>query len=137
MSTLFSGRTILKVATLLFGLCAAIWIILEGQLWRAVGMGTFAAALLIGSLLSRLVLDRRLSRIQIVAVCSLAGLLFGFGSGFFTLSAMTIKTGLHGHGPEFTREQISWVVHQMPRWSLAGLVGGLGSAGVFLSFREQ
>jgi hypothetical protein len=54
------------------------------------------------------------------------GLLFGLGSGLLTLVFMAVKTGLHAHGPEFTIQQIRWVIQQIPLWTIAGLLAGLG-----------
>ena len=53
------------------------------------------------------------------------GLIFGA----LTLAFMAIKTGLHGHGPEFAPDEISWVISQMPLWAMFGFLvgGGLGA----------
>ena len=50
----------------------------------------------------------------------------GLGFGLLTLLIMAVKTGLHGHGPEFSPAEISWVIDQIPLWSLVGLLAGLG-----------
>jgi hypothetical protein len=54
------------------------------------------------------------------------GLFIGLGSAFMTLILRAVKTGLHGHGPEFSQAEIEWVIGQIPLWTLAGLIAGLG-----------
>jgi hypothetical protein len=41
---------------------------------------------------------------------------------------MAVKTGLHAHGPEFSPSQIAWVMGQVPWWTSAGLLAGVGLA---------
>jgi hypothetical protein len=50
----------------------------------------------------------------------------GLVAGPMMLIFMSLKTGLHAHGPEFTAAQITWVLRQIPLWSLAGLSAGIG-----------
>jgi hypothetical protein len=57
---------------------------------------------------------------------AVTGLLFGLGSSLLTLVLMAVKTGLHAHGPEFTPNEINWILQQVPLWSAAGLLAGLG-----------
>ena len=59
-------------------------------------------------------------------VTAVFGALLGLGSALFTLLFMAVKTGLHAHGPEFTAEEVNWVVQQIPLWTVVGLLGGLG-----------
>ena len=63
------------------------------------------------------------------------GLALGAGTALMTLFLMAVKTGLHGHGPEFTMAEVGAVGQQLPLWSLVGLLGGLG-VGVLLIARS-
>jgi hypothetical protein len=65
--------------------------------------------------------------------CAILGLLFGI----LSLALMAIKTGLHGHGPEFTPDEITWVISQMPLWGLFGLLVGAGLAALAAGFNSR
>jgi hypothetical protein len=61
----------------------------------------------------------------------------GLGCALLGLALMAIKTGLHGHGPEFTAAEIEWLVGQIPVWTAAGVPAGLGLGMLILAFRRQ
>lgn len=117
---------VLKWATILVAAYGAIWIALEGNLVRVTVLGCAVALLLVGALFRRWVAGRRFAIGLWVVVCAALGTLAGFSSAILTLIFMALKTGLHAHGPEFDALQIGWVVQQIPWWTSAGLLAGLG-----------
>lgn len=126
----------LKVATILWGLYGAVWISLEGDLQRVGLLGVWTTAVSLGHLLQKYGGERPLSLRKWLAVTAVSGLLLGLGSGLLTLAFMALKTGLHAHGPEFTAAEITWVVGQLPLWSVAGVSGGAG-LGLLIAARSQ
>lgn len=115
-----------KPAVVVIGLYAAVWLALEGALWRDI---LFAAAvLLLGGayLVGRRWSSRSFSAGRVVAGATAAGLAFGLGLVALVLCLMALKTGLHAHGPEYTRQEIVWVWSQLPVWGGAGALAGLG-----------
>ncbi len=116
----------LRGATLLLGVLLLAWVAPEGRLWLETGLGALTTAVLLAHLFQHFLGGRVLSVGAWVGVTAVFGLLFGLGSALFTLFLMAAKTGLHGHGPEFTPAEINWAWNQIPLWSLAGLLGGLG-----------
>ena len=123
----FPGRRpYLKWLTAVYILYALIWIPLEGNLVRVVVMGVGTTAVALAHLAQRFLGGKTLTRTQWLGATAVLGLLLGLGSSLLTLLFMAVKTGLHAHGPEFTLQQITWVWQQLPLWSLAGLISGLG-----------
>jgi len=116
----------LKAATILLGLYAAVWISLEGALSQVVVMGAGVAAVAAGHLLQKYLGGRRLPVSRWLVVMAATGLSTGLSSSVLTLIFMAVKTGLHAHGPEFTPAEIAWVLNQIPLWTIAGLLAGLG-----------
>ena len=116
----------LKFITVLMGIYAAIWISLEGALWRVMLMGVGATAVSLLHLLQKYGGGRVISWPRWLGLTAIIGLLFGLGSSLLTLVFMAIKTGLHAHGPEFTLQEIQWVSQQTPLWAAVGLLIGLG-----------
>ena len=110
----------------LFGVYAAVWISLEGALWPVVVMGVGVTAVSLGHIAQKYLGGRTLSARQWVGVTAVTGLLLGLFSGLTILIFMAVKTGLHAHGPEFTPEQIAWVIRQTPIWAAAGMLAGSG-----------
>jgi hypothetical protein len=107
-------------------LFAFVWIALEGAMSNAVGMGAGTTAVLLAYLAQYFLGGREFSARQWWGITAVLGLLFGVGSGLLTLLFMAVKTGLHAHGPEFTPQEINWVMQQIPLWSVVGLLAGLG-----------
>lgn len=69
---------------------------------------------------------RTLSSRRWLLLAAASGGLMGLTLGLLALLFMAMKTGLHGHGPEFSPAEINWVLGQLPLWTAAGLSAGLG-----------
>lgn len=68
----------------------------------------------------------------------LVGMLAGFAVTPLALFLMAFKTGLHGHeSPDFTAEQIYFVISRTPVWGFAGLLLGLGSGMLHLAVLDS
>jgi hypothetical protein len=102
------------------------WIALEGNLALDVVLSGWAMALMAAWGVGWLSARRSLSTARGLAVSGAAGFLAGVGTALMTLFLMAFKTGLHGHGPEYTPEQIAWVWGQVGLWVVVGLLAGLG-----------
>lgn len=102
-----------------------VWIALEGSRTTVVlmGIGTTTIALL--HLAQRL---RGLGKWQKVVGLAAGGGIGGLAAVGLTLIFMSVKTGLHAHGPEFSAADIGWVIDQSLLWTIVGglLGGGLG-----------
>ena len=118
----------LKPVLVLFAVYTAVWIALEGELWRVVVMGVGSTAVSLSYGWQKWLGGRLVDGWKWWGVTAVTGLLFGLGSGLFSLVFMAVKTGLHAHGPEFTPAEINWVLQQIPTWAVAGLLAGLGLA---------
>ncbi len=116
----------LRVSFILMGVYTAVWIALEGELWRVVLMGVGWTAVSLGYSWQKWLGGRMVSGWRWWGVTAVTGLLLGLGSSLLTLAFMALKTGLHAHGPEFTPAEINWILQQSPLWSAAGLFAGLG-----------
>ncbi len=117
----------IKPFAVLVGIYSAVWITLEGKLWQAVLMGVMVTILSLGHLFQHFYGGKRISTTRLLVSMSIFGIFAGAGAGLFTVIFMTIKTGLHAHGPEFSLEEIHWVTGQILFWMIAGLLGGLGT----------
>jgi hypothetical protein len=115
----------LKAGLILLAVYVVVWIPLEGNLWRALLLGVWSCAVGLGHLIQQHLGGRSFSAWPWIGLWAGSGLLLGLGSGVLTLAAMAMKTGLHNHGPEFSRAEISWVIAQTPVWTGAGLLVGL------------
>ncbi len=111
---------------LFWAIFAFLWMALEGNLQRAVVFGVYS------TLMALVYARRRLGgwggrggASTVLATATWGGL-WGLASGLITLLLMAVKTGLHAHGPEFSAMEVAWVGQQIPLWSLAGFVGGIG-----------
>jgi len=116
----------LRGITAVYALFAFVWIALEGAMTNAVGMGVGITAVLLAYLAQYFLGGREFPARRWWGITAVGGLLFGLGSGLLTLLFMAVKTGLHAHGPEFTPQEITWVINQIPLWSVVGLLAGLG-----------
>ncbi len=110
----------------LLGVYSAVWMSLEGALWRVVIMGAGVTAVTLSHFLQKYGGGHIVSTRKWVMITAVTGLLFGLLSGPMTLIFMAVKTGLHAHGPEFTPDQITWAIHQIPIWTTVGFLAGLG-----------
>jgi len=54
--------------------------------------------------------------------------------GPLVLSLMVLKTGLHGHGPEFIPEEINWVLNRIPMFMILGTLISSGLGALFAGF---
>lgn len=116
----------LPAAAIIWTLGAVAWIAPEGNLTLDVILAVTGAALVVLWWVGRWFGGRVLPLPGWVAMASLAGLAWGVGAGGLVLVLMSLKTGLHAHGPEYSRTEIAWVWSQIPVWMGAGLLVGLG-----------
>lgn len=104
----------------------AVWISLEGTLWRVVLMGMATTILIVGYWVQRTVGGKTVSRGVGLLVTAVSGLILGAGSGLLSFVFMAVKTGLHAHGPEFSQAEVAWVWNQLPLGTAVGLLIGVG-----------
>ncbi len=116
----------LKWIAILWALTVAAWAVLEGGFWQTILLGVLSCIVLLGHLVNRVLAGKTLALGGWLAVSAVLGALLGLGSAFLILFLMAIKTGLHAHGPEFSSQEVAWVLQQMSFWTLAGLLGGFG-----------
>lgn len=116
----------LKWFTIVAAIFGVIWISLEGGLWQVILMATLVVLASAGFIFQRFFGGHQLSRSSWLMVTTLFGLVMGICLPIFTLVFMAVKTGLHGHGPEFSPAEIEWVIRQTPIWAITGLLAGLG-----------
>ena len=126
----------LKWLTIIVGLYAVVWLSLEGAVAQVIALAVGAAVLAAGYLTQRLIGGRELSLGQWLLFAGALGAFMGLACGLLALTLMAIKTGLHGHGPEFTALQIEWLVGQIPLWTLSGVIAGLGLGLLTFTFRR-
>lgn len=116
----------LRFAIGLLAIYGLVWTALEGELRQVVVLGVWATVVLSLTLVQRWLGGRVFSLPAWLGTSTLAGLAVGAGSVLMTIFLMALKTGLHGHGPEFTPGEIAWVWAQLPLWAIAGSLLGLG-----------
>ncbi len=127
----------LRVATLLWGLYALVWLALEGNLGRDGLLAGWGLALLALWLVARWFGSRPLTVGRAAALGAAVGLAWGAALVPAVFLLMALKTGLHAHGPEYTTAQISWIVGQWPFWVGAGVLSGVGLALVGLGLSRR
>lgn len=127
----------LKWLTILVSIYAVIWISLEGDLRQVLLLSAGLVLLLAGTLIGRFLAGRTYRLLPWLIICAGGGAILGLFFGISTLVSMAIKTGLHGHGPEFTLDEISWVISQIPFWSVLGLLIGAGLGALAAGFSSQ
>jgi len=116
----------LKWLLIFGGIYGFIWIALEGNLQRVVLMGFMTTAITLLFLIQKFIGDKPISTFQWIALTAVAGACLGLGTSLLTLLFMAIKTGLHGHGPEFSLDELTWVSQQLLLWTAVGFLGGTG-----------
>lgn len=116
----------LRWLTIAWGVYAVIWISLEGDLRQVVALGVCTMLVGLGHGVQRRWAGRPFLAPGWLARMAATGLLLGAGSSILTLFFMALKTGLHAHGPEFTADELAWVLRQLPLWAGAGGMTGLG-----------
>lgn len=114
----------------------AVWISREGALWQVVTMGTMTTMLLVGFGWERWLGGKPVQHGVGVLVTAVSGVILGAGSSLLSLLFMTIKTGLHAHGPEFSQAEIAWVWNSLPLWTAVGLLVGLGLGLIWAGMKE-
>lgn len=127
----------LRWATVLMAVYAVVWIALEGNLGRVMTLGWGVTLLLVAYVWQGWLAGRRIGLAAWLALSAALGTLTGFAGAVFTLLFMAVKTGLHAHGPEFNVEQIDWVVGQIPWWTSAGLLVGIGLGLIYAVIRKR
>lgn len=127
----------LRLATLLLVVAGVVWIALEGELARDLGLGMATTVLLLAHLAERTLGGSALSPVRWFFVLALLGLACGVGSVLLTLGLMILKTGLHAHGPEFTAREVAWLVGNLPAWAGVGLLAGAGLALITLAILRR
>ncbi len=125
----------LRPLAVLVAIYAVIWVPLEGALWQVLLLAVGVTAVLLGFLAQRVSGGRTLARGGWLAVTAVAGALFGGGTAVIGLLLMVLKTGLHSHGPEFSVTEIDWLAGQIPLWTTAGGLAGLGLGMLLLGMR--
>jgi hypothetical protein len=116
----------LRLATVLLVVFALVWIGLEGDVRRVTILGIWMTAVGMLTLLQQWLGGRSLSIASWLGVSIASGLVLGAASVLLTLFLMALKTGLHGHGPEFTPGEIADLWSRLPLWTVAGALLGLG-----------
>ena len=112
----------LRVITFIWAGYALLWITFEGSIPFVVTMSVSTTAVSVLHLLQRLA-GRRIKNLW--WFLGTGGVVSGIAAIGLTLFFMALKTGLHAHGPEFTPDEIRWVIQQTPLWgAIGGAIGG-------------
>ena len=126
----------LRVGLILLAVCGLAWISLEGDpRWSSI-MALITLLVGIGFLAKKLVRRRSINGTGWIVLLAGCGLVIGLLFGPITLFYMALKTGLHGHGAEFTRAEMLWFIDRILLWAVSGLLAGAG-LGFFLFASNQ
>jgi hypothetical protein len=119
----------LKVLAILVAIYSVLWISLEGKMWQVLVLSLGLMILLAGTLYQKRIAGRTLPVGRWLLLCAVAGLALGLLFGPLTILLMAVKTGLHGHGPEFTPGEINRIINRIPLFMILGalIVTGLGA----------
>jgi hypothetical protein len=119
----------LKWLAILTAVYSIIWISLEGKMWQVLVLSCGLTILMAGAIYQRRIGGRTPSISRWLLLCALAGAVLGLLFGPLTILLMVLKTGLHGHGPEFTPEEINWIIDRIPLFMILGalITSGLGA----------
>jgi hypothetical protein len=124
----------LRLAALLLGVLLLLWLPVEdtGEIQVLVAAAAVSAWLAVRYLVSLP------APVKNPAKHILVGTLAGLAITPLALFLMAFKTGLHGHeSPDFTSEQIYFVISRTPLWGFAGLLLGLGSGMLHLAASDS
>jgi hypothetical protein len=111
-----------RIAWILLGVAMLAWLSFEDQSVRWV---LFFAALVCGLAAYSLALRWRLTAGRRAYYLPLLGAAAGLAVILVALFLMALKSGLHGHmSPDFSPDQIVWVVSRTLNWGIAGLLAG-------------
>jgi hypothetical protein len=127
----------LRQATLLVAAAAIVWIAPEGDLASVVALSVALTLLLLIHAAQRWLGGKTLALSSWLGVLCLLGLAAGLGTGLVTLLLMAVKTGLHGHGPEFSAAEVTWILQSTGVWAATGLLGGAGLGLLTLALRRR
>ncbi len=114
----------------------AVWISREGALWQVLTMGMLTTAVSLAYGWQQWLGGRTVRREIGVLVTAVSGLVLGGGGSLLSFLFMAVKTGLHAHGPEFSRVEIDWVLTHLPLWTAVGLLLGLGLGLIWAGMKE-
>ena len=116
------------------------WMPFEGLLSRVVPVGILLTVIWIVVAVNRYgeIAYRFFSGMMIgeLVVWSAAGVVVGLLAPLTIIGLMILKTGIHAHGPEFTRLETWWVLNQFSDWGLLGLLSGFGFGLLKLAFKR-
>ena len=116
----------LKVGLIVLAICGLAWISLEGDpRWSSI-MALITLLVGIGFLAKKLVRGRTINGKGWIVLLAGCGLVIGLLFGPATLFYMALKTGLHGHGAEFSRAEMLWFIDRILLWVVSGLLAGAG-----------
>ena len=105
------------------------WMPFEGLLTLVVSVGVMLTAIWTVVVVNRYEesIDRYFQgMIGTLIVWTFAGGVAGLLTPLTVIALMIFKTGIHAHGPEFTRLETWWVMNQFFDWGWQGLLIGLG-----------
>lgn len=131
-----SGLRGWRIAAGLLVLYGLAWLALEGNVRQDILLGALILIVLVWYLAIRYLGGRALSLSRWLAIAGVCGMLCGGALVLLMLFLMALKTGLHGHGPEYSAAEVAWVWAQLPLWIVTGLVGGLGLGLVLAGLRR-
>jgi hypothetical protein len=111
---------------ILMTLYTAVWMGLEGNVGRVLLMGGGWTAVLLLHFIQTYAGGRLVRRSVFVLETAVGGLLFALSTIALTLIFMVLQTGIHGHGAEFSPQEINTLIGNLPIALLAGLLAGAG-----------
>ena len=127
----------LKVGLIVLAICGLAWISLEGDpRWSSI-MALITLLVGIGFLAKKMIRGRSINGIGWIVLLAGCGLVIGLLFGPVTLFYMALKTGLHGHGAEFTRADMSWFIDRILLWAISGLLAGAGLGFLTSAFKQE
>ncbi len=124
----------LKIATLLVALYGMIWITLEGDVRWSLLMALMVLVISFGYFVQRFLGGKKVTLVQGLIIAAAIGLGAGLIIAPLVVVFMAIKTGLHGHGPEFTLEEIKGAFDWVLLGALVGSTTALGLALLYIGF---
>jgi multisubunit Na+/H+ antiporter MnhE subunit len=127
----------LKIATAVVALLAVMWISLEGDIRWSLLMASMVLVISVGYFVQRFLGGKKFTLLQGLIIAATIGLGAGLIIAPLVVTFMAIKTGLHGHGPEFTLEEIKWAFDWVLLWAFVGSTTALGLVLLYIGFGVQ